>query len=204
MLHVVYNFQVLDAMMHIMAVMRIVVLCNREVHHYLLVNVRMMAQQSCSSVCTDVASHASAGQQSGLVAECTLNAGLEDALLDETGSSDDEEDRQTETSDSESDVSIDDIITDLGGGLSLMERYPVLLNDAPPGSSNSQGMCPTLHGCRLPVHMVAATCKRELLAHSPVHTWRCTGCAWCAHTKYAHHARTRYAHWLNSKLLQPM
>lgn len=79
-----------------------------------------------------------------VVAVMHLPAGLEDTLFDETGSSDDEEDRQTDTSGSESDVSIDDIITDLGGGLSLMERYPVLLNDAPPGSSNSQGMGPNL------------------------------------------------------------
>lgn len=69
-----------------------------------------------------------------------LGAGLEHSLYDDTGSSDEEDDRETGTSDSESDISIDDIITDLGGGLSLMERYPVLLNDAPPGSSNSQGM----------------------------------------------------------------
>ncbi|MCJ1368499.1 hypothetical protein MMC16_007643 [Acarospora aff. strigata] len=68
-----------------------------------------------------------------------LGAGLEHSLYDDTGSSDEEDDRETGTSDSESDISIDDIITDLGGGLSLMERYPVLLNDAPPGSSNSQG-----------------------------------------------------------------
>lgn len=67
-------------------------------------------------------------------------AGLEDSLYDDTCSSDEEDDRETASSDSESAVSIDDIITDLGGGLSLMEKYPVLLNDAPPSSSNSQGV----------------------------------------------------------------
>ena len=66
--------------------------------------------------------------------------GLEDSLYDETCSSDKEDDRETASSDSESGISIDDIITDLGGGLSLMEKYPVLLNNAPPGSSNSRGM----------------------------------------------------------------
>ncbi|KAL3152305.1 hypothetical protein ABBQ32_001376 [Trebouxia sp. C0010 RCD-2024] len=79
------------------------------------------------------------GHQTAVESMQEVAQGLEDTLFDETGSSDDEEDRQTDTSGSESDVSIDDIITDLGGGLSLMERYPVLLNDAPPGSSNSQG-----------------------------------------------------------------
>lgn len=72
-------------------------------------------------------------------------AGLGDFLYDDTGSSEDEEDdRETGSSDSESCVSIDDIITDLGGGLSLMEKYPVLLNDAPPSSSNSRGKWPSM------------------------------------------------------------
>lgn len=70
-------------------------------------------------------------------------AGLEDSLYDdETCSSDEEDDRETASSDSESGVSIDDIITDLGGGLSLMEKYPVLFNDVPPSSSNSRGVWP--------------------------------------------------------------
>ena len=57
-----------------------------------------------------------------------------------TSSDDDSEsDRETGSSDSESDISIDDIITDLGGGLSLIEKYPVLLNDTPPGS-NARGI----------------------------------------------------------------
>ncbi len=61
-----------------------------------------------------------------------------------TSSEDDSESyRETGSSDSESDVSIDDIITDLGGGLSLMEKYPVLLNEAPPGS-NARGAVLTL------------------------------------------------------------
>ena len=68
------------------------------------------------------------------------NAGLADSL-DGSSSGDEDEDRETATSDSESDISIDDIITDLGDGLSLMEKFPVLLNHTPP-SSNSQG---TLH-----------------------------------------------------------
>lgn len=71
--------------------------------------------------------------------------GLGELLYDDTGSSEDEEDdRETGSSDSESCVSIDDIITDLGGGLSLMEKYPVLLNDAPPSSSNSRGEWPSI------------------------------------------------------------
>lgn len=61
-----------------------------------------------------------------------------------TSSEDDSESyRETGSSDSESDVSIDDIITDLGGGLSLMEKYPVLLNEAPPGS-NARGAALTI------------------------------------------------------------
>ena len=67
-------------------------------------------------------------------------AGLEDSLYDDTCSSDEEDSRETASSDNESGVSIDDIITNLGGGLSLTEKYPVLLNDAPPSSSNSRGM----------------------------------------------------------------
>ena len=128
------------AMMYIMAVMCIVVSLQQGAAPLSAGDIHMMARQSFFISCTDVASHMSVGQHSDVVADCELNAGLENALLDETGSSDDEEDRQTETSDSESDVSIDDIITDLGGGLSLMERFPVLLNNAPAASSNSQGM----------------------------------------------------------------
>ena len=68
------------------------------------------------------------------------HAGFAEALEEcSTSSEDDSESyRETGSSDSESDVSIDDIITDLGGGLSLMEKSPVLLNEAPPGS-NARG-----------------------------------------------------------------
>ena len=69
---------------------------------------------------------------------CPSVAELADSSDDNTSSDDDdEEERETGSSDSKSDISIDDIITDLGGGLSLMEKYPVLLNDTPPASSNA-------------------------------------------------------------------
>ena len=63
--------------------------------------------------------------------------------MSSSSSSDDDEedsDRESDSSDSMSDISIDDLITDLGGGLSLMEQYPVLYNDVPVGS-NVRGMC---------------------------------------------------------------
>ena len=82
-------------------------------------------------------------------------ADLVDDLEGSTSSSDDDEeekddeddsDRESSSSDSMSDISIDDLITDLGGGLSLMEQYPVLYNEVPV-SSNTRGawLCSMRH-----------------------------------------------------------
>ncbi|DBA81505.1 TPA: hypothetical protein ACH3X1_007281 [Trebouxia sp. C0004] len=81
------------------------------------------------------------GQQTAIDSMQEAAQGFAQALEEcSTSSEDDSESyRETGSSDSESDVSIDDIITDLGGGLSLMEKYPVLLNEAPPGS-NARGL----------------------------------------------------------------
>lgn len=75
-----------------------------------------------------------------------IDAGFAEALEEcSTSSEDDSESyRETGSSDSESDVSIDDIITDLGGGLSLVEKYPVLLNETPPGSNARGAVLTTL------------------------------------------------------------
>ncbi|DBB10682.1 TPA: hypothetical protein ACH3X3_007185 [Trebouxia sp. C0006] len=83
---------------------------------------------------------ANVGQQTAIDSMQEAAQGFAEALEEcSTSSEDDSESyRETGSSDSESDVSIDDIITDLGGGLSLMEKYPVLLNEAPPGS-NARG-----------------------------------------------------------------
>ena len=77
-----------------------------------------------------------------LLGDC---AGLADDLEGTTSSSEDDDDdeeedsdRESSSSDSMSDISIDDLITDLGGGLSLMEQYPVLYNEVPV-VSNARG-----------------------------------------------------------------
>lgn len=55
------------------------------------------------------------------------------------------EDEESAVSDDDSDGSIDDIITTMEDGLSLMERYPVLLNEKPPQSSLQGWHVPSLH-----------------------------------------------------------
>ena len=100
-----------------------------------------------------------------------LTAGLADAFDNDTdssssgssSSSDNEEaedlDRNSMSSDNTSDVSIDDLITDLGGGLSLMEQFPVLYNDVPV-NSNMQGTL--AHHTMLPAQVVI----QQVTAHA--------------------------------------
>ena len=72
-----------------------------------------------------------------MLTDISSSVGLADSA-DGSTSTDEDEDRETASADSESDISIDDVITDLGDGLSLVDRYPVLLNHTP-SESNSQG-----------------------------------------------------------------
>lgn len=64
-------------------------------------------------------------------------AGLSDFSHD-SGESCSESQSDAGSSDNDSDVSIDDMIANMEDGLSLMERYPVLLNEKPP-TSTAQG-----------------------------------------------------------------
>ncbi len=107
-------------------------------------------------------------------------AELEDAF-EECSSSDEESSRESGSSDSESDISIDDIITDLGGGLSLMEKYPVLLNDTAP-VGNARGILLSVAFVCLNLHITIAfdiasvqsdTCLMLLGMHVCWKQWSC-------------------------------
>lgn len=72
-----------------------------------------------------------------IVCQLLLTAELSDSS-DDLASTCSDNQSDAGSSDDDSDVSIDEIITTMEDGLSLMERYPVLLNEKPPTSTPGQ------------------------------------------------------------------